>query len=77
MIADGCPSSQLENSAQVASVGVVAEAIDESARKFYLHHEFAPLRERFRDDQLPELLCLPIQLDPKLMVDERVVELCN
>jgi len=28
-----------KNSAQIASVGVVAEAINESARKFYLHHE--------------------------------------
>ena len=37
-----------KNSAQVASVGVVAEAIDESARKFYLHHEFAPLPEHPR-----------------------------
>ncbi len=34
-----------KNSAQVASVGVVAEAIDEVARKFYLHHEFVPLLE--------------------------------
>ena len=37
-----------KNSAQVASVGVVPEAIDESARKFYLHHEFAPLPEHPR-----------------------------
>lgn len=32
-----------KHSAQVASVGVVAEAIDEAARDFYLHHEFIPL----------------------------------
>lgn len=32
-----------KNTAEVASVGVVAEAIDESARNFYLHHEFRPL----------------------------------
>ena len=37
-----------KNSAQVASVGVVAEAIDEVARKFYLHHEFVPLLEHPR-----------------------------
>jgi len=37
-----------KNSAQVASVGVVAEAINESARKFYLHHEFVPLPEHPR-----------------------------
>ena len=37
-----------KNSAQVASVGVVAEAIDEAARKFYLHHEFVPLLEHPR-----------------------------
>jgi GNAT superfamily N-acetyltransferase len=34
-----------ENSAQVASIGVVAEAIDEAARRFYLHHEFIALAE--------------------------------
>jgi GNAT superfamily N-acetyltransferase len=34
-----------KNSAQVASVGVVAEAIDEVARNFYLHHEFILLAE--------------------------------
>jgi GNAT superfamily N-acetyltransferase len=37
-----------KNSGQVASVGVVAEAIDELARKFYLHHEFVPLPEHPR-----------------------------
>jgi GNAT superfamily N-acetyltransferase len=37
-----------KNSSQVASVGVVAEAIDESARQFYLHHEFAPVPEHPR-----------------------------
>ncbi len=28
------------NTVQVASVGVIAEAYDEAARQFYLHHEF-------------------------------------
>ena len=37
-----------KNSAQVASVGVVAEAIDDAARKFYLHHEFVSLPEHPR-----------------------------
>jgi GNAT superfamily N-acetyltransferase len=36
------------SSAQVASVGVVAEAIDEAARRFYLHHEFISLLEHPR-----------------------------
>ncbi len=31
------------NTTEVASVGVVAEALDESALAFYLHHEFQPL----------------------------------
>jgi len=31
-----------------ASVGVVAEAIDDAAREFYLHHEFIPLLEHPR-----------------------------
>jgi len=34
-----------KNTGQVASVGVMAEAIDEAARRFYLHHEFVPLLE--------------------------------
>ena len=37
-----------KNSAQVASVGVVAEAIDEAARSFYLNHEFIPLLDHPR-----------------------------
>ena len=37
-----------KNSAHVASVGVVAEAIDEAARKFYLHHEFIALPDHPR-----------------------------
>ena len=36
------------NTAEVASVGVVAEAINQAARKFYLHHEFVPLAEHSR-----------------------------
>ena len=35
-----------KNTPEVASVGVVAEAIDDPARQFYLHHEFIPLAER-------------------------------
>jgi GNAT superfamily N-acetyltransferase len=34
-----------KTAAQVASVGVVAEAINEAAVKFYQHHEFIPLSE--------------------------------
>jgi predicted GNAT family N-acyltransferase len=37
-----------KNIVEVASVGVVAEAIDNSAREFYLHHEFIPLLEHPR-----------------------------
>jgi predicted GNAT family N-acyltransferase len=37
-----------KNTTQVASVGVIAEAIDDSPRKFYLHHEFLPLVEHPR-----------------------------
>ena len=33
------------NTSQVASVGVVVEALDETARSFYLHHEFVPLQD--------------------------------
>jgi GNAT superfamily N-acetyltransferase len=36
------------NTVEVASVGVVAEAINEAARKFYLHHEFIPLLDHSR-----------------------------
>jgi predicted GNAT family N-acyltransferase len=32
------------NTSEVASVGVVAEALDETARSFYVHHEFVPLQ---------------------------------
>jgi len=32
----------LRNTTDVASVAVVAEAINERARAFYLHHEFIP-----------------------------------
>lgn len=37
-----------KNTAQVASVGVVAEAIDEAAQAFYRHHEFIALLEHPR-----------------------------
>lgn len=33
------------NTSEIASVGVVVEAMDESARSFYLHHEFVPLQD--------------------------------
>jgi hypothetical protein len=33
------------NTSQVASVGVVVEALDEAACAFYLHHEFAQLQD--------------------------------
>lgn len=33
------------NTSEVASVGVVVEALDETARTFYLHHEFVPLQD--------------------------------
>ena len=36
------------NTPQVASVGVVAEAYDDSARDFYLHHEFSPIADQPR-----------------------------
>ena len=32
-----------QNTGQVASVGVIAEAYNDSVRTFYLHHEFIPL----------------------------------
>jgi len=38
-------SSQLEEFGADCFGGVVAEAINESARKFYLHHEFVPILE--------------------------------
>ena len=37
-----------KNTTEVASVGVIAEAIDDAARRFYLHHEFIPLLEHPR-----------------------------
>jgi len=37
-----------KNTVEIGSVGVVAEAMDEAARKFYLHHEFLPLLEHPR-----------------------------
>ena len=36
------------NTAEVTSVGVIAEAIDDSARDFYLHHGFVPMLEQPR-----------------------------
>ena len=37
-----------KNTIVIASIGVAAEAYDESARSFYLHHEFVPLLEHPR-----------------------------
>jgi predicted GNAT family N-acyltransferase len=37
-----------KNTVEIASVGVVAEAFDDAARKFYLHHEFISLQEHPR-----------------------------
>ncbi len=34
-----------KNTAEVASIGVVVEVLDDSARAFYQHHEFIPLPE--------------------------------
>jgi len=36
------------NSTQVASVGVVAEALDDAARRFFLQHEFIAVPEHAR-----------------------------
>ena len=38
----------LRNTSEVASVGVVAEAINDAAHAFYLHHEFVTLAEDSR-----------------------------
>ena len=35
-----------KNTAEIGSIGVVAEAYDESARAFYRHHEFTSLADR-------------------------------
>ena len=37
-----------KNTEEVASAGVVAEAIDEAAQRFYLHHEFISLADHPR-----------------------------
>ena len=34
-----------KTASEVASVGVVVEALDETARSFYLHHEFVPMQD--------------------------------
>jgi len=34
-----------KHASEVASIGVVVEALDEAARQFYLHHEFQPVRD--------------------------------
>jgi predicted GNAT family N-acyltransferase len=33
------------NTSEVGSIGVVVDALDETARSFYLHHEFRPLND--------------------------------
>jgi len=33
------------NTSEVASVGVVVEALDQTARTFYIHHEFSQLQD--------------------------------
>jgi predicted GNAT family N-acyltransferase len=33
------------NTSEVASVGVIVDALDNAAREFYLHHEFRPLAD--------------------------------
>ncbi len=38
----------LRNTAEIASAGVVAEALDETARSFYLRHEFISLADQPR-----------------------------
>ena len=42
-------------SLEVASLGLVADAINDSAREFYLHHEFLPLVDH------PNRLFLPVR----------------
>jgi len=37
-----------KNTVEVASIGVMAEALDNDAREFYVHHEFIPLLEHPR-----------------------------
>jgi GNAT superfamily N-acetyltransferase len=37
-----------KNTTEIGSIGVVAEAMSEAARSFYLHHEFVPLLEHPR-----------------------------
>lgn len=41
------------NTTEVASAGVVVDALDEAAREFYLHHEFVPLVDSPRSLFLP------------------------
>ena len=43
-----------KNTSEVASIGVVVDAIDDAARSFYLYHEFIPLAEH------PKKLFLPM-----------------
>jgi predicted GNAT family N-acyltransferase len=50
----------LRATTEVASVGVVAEAIDGAAKQFYLHHEFVPFIDQ------PNKLILPMVTIAKL-----------
>ena len=43
-----------KNTTEVASVGVVVDALDEAARAFYEHHEFVPLADH------PKKLFIPM-----------------
>ena len=47
LLMDALHRSRL-SSAQIASIGVVAEAIDEAARAFYMHYGFIPMLEHPR-----------------------------
>ncbi len=49
-----------KNTAELASLGVVVEPLDEPARAFYQHHEFAPLADH------PNRLFLPMATLDKL-----------
>ena len=49
------------NTPQIASIGVVAEAIDEAARESYLHREFIPLAEHSRRTTSADAQSLPIE----------------
>jgi hypothetical protein len=45
-----------KNMSQVASIGVVAEALDENARAFYIHHEFRSLKDVGESSDIQDVL---------------------